>query len=111
MMQDINDYSEFQNISEGEGMSLFYLSRPACGVCTALKPKVSSMLTEFPEIPSFYVNLDDIPEAAGQLSIFTIPAVLVYAGGKEVVREARYISVDDLAEKIRRPYGFLYTGA
>jgi thiol-disulfide isomerase/thioredoxin len=109
-MQDINDYPEFQTISEGDGMSLFYLSRPDCGVCTALKPKVRNMLNEFPEIPSYYVNLDNIPEAAGQLSIFTIPAVLVYAGGKEVVREARYISVEDLADKIRRPYGFLYGG-
>ena len=89
-------------------MSLFYFSRPSCGVCSALKPKVSSMLKEFPEIPSYYVNLDKMPEAAGQLSIFTIPAVLVYAGGKEVVREARYMSIDDIAEKIRRPYNFLY---
>ena len=66
------------------------------------------MLKEFPEIPSYYVNLDEVPEAAGQLSIFTIPAGLVYAGGKEVVREARYMSIDDIAEKIRRPYNFLY---
>ena len=66
-------------------------------------------LKSFPEIPSYYVNLDDVPEAAGQLSPFTIPAVLVYAGGKEVVREARYIFIDDISEKIRRAYGFLYT--
>jgi len=107
-MQNIEEFSEIQDISEKEGMSLFYLSRPACGVCTALKPKVGNMLKEFPEVPSYYVNLDDIPEASGQLSIFTIPAILVYAEGKEVVREARYISVEDLADKIRRPYGFLF---
>jgi len=107
-MQNIEDFSEIQKISEAEGMSLFYLSRPACGVCTALKPKVRHMLEAFPGVPSYYVNLDEIPEAAGQLSVFTIPAILVYAGGKEVVREARYISVDDLAGKISRPYGFLF---
>ena len=107
-MQNIKEYSEITNISEAEGMSLFYISRPSCGVCTALKPKVKRMLEEFPEISSFYVNLDTIPEAAGQLSVFTIPAILVYAGGKEMVREARYIAINDLAEKIRRPYGFIY---
>jgi len=109
-MQNIEDFSEIQNISEGQGMSLFYISRPSCGVCTALKPKVRHMLEEFPMVPSYYVDLDNIPEAAGQLSVFTIPAILVYAGGKEVVREARYIAVDDLAEKIRRPYSFLFSG-
>ena len=107
-MQNIEEFSEITNISEAEGMSLFYISRPSCGVCTALKPKVKRMLEEFPEVSSFYVNLDAIPEAAGQLSVFTIPAILVFAGGKEMVREARYISIDDLANKIRRPYGFIF---
>lgn len=107
-MQTINSLEDIQNKSDLAGMSLFYFSRPACGVCTAIKPKVLTMLEEFPEIPSYYVNLDDVPEAAGQLSLFTIPAILIYADGKEVVREARYISIPDLADKVRRPYGFIY---
>ena len=110
MMQKVKRLLEIQEISEQEGMSLFYFSRPACGVCSAIKPKVMTMLEEFPEIPAYYVNLDEIPEAAGQLSIFTIPAVLVYADGKETVREARYISISEMREKVRRPYDFLYNG-
>ena len=107
-METINDFDTLISIRDTEAMVLFYLSRPACGVCSAIKPKVIALLKEFPEIRSFYVNLDEIPEAAGGLSVFTIPAVLVYAGGKEIVREARYISMDDLAGKIRRPYRFIH---
>ena len=110
MMQNVKKLLEIQELSKREGMSLFYFSRPACGVCSAIKPKVMTMLEEFPEIPAYYLNLDEIPEAAGQLSIFTIPAVLVYTDGKETVREARYISISDLREKVRRPYDFLYNG-
>ena len=89
-------------------MVLFYLSRPSCGVCSAIKPKVLSLLEAFPEIRSYHVNLDEVPEAAGQLSVLTIPAILAYTGGKEIVREARYISMDDLRAKIERPYSFVF---
>lgn len=107
-MQTINSLEDIQRKSDLPGMSLFYFSRSACGVCTAIKPKVLIMLEDFPEISSYYINLDDVPEAAGQLSLFTIPAVLVFTDGKELVREARYISIPDLADKVRRPYEFIY---
>ncbi len=96
-MKMIRDFDSLQNERDAVGMTLFYFSRPSCGVCSAIKPKVISMLKEFPEVRSFYVNLDEIPEAAGQLSVLTIPAVLAYADGKEIVREARYIAMEDLS--------------
>ena len=107
-METISDFESIVREKEAPGMALFYFSRPSCGVCSAIKPKVISLLGEFPEVRAFYVNLDDVPEAAGQLSVMTIPAVLAYADGKEIVREARYISMDDLAGKIRRPYSFIH---
>lgn len=107
-MKTISDFESIIRERDSDGMSLFYFSRPSCGVCSAIKPKVISLLEEFPDIRSYYVNLDDIPEAAGQMSVLTIPAVLAYADGKEIVREARYISMDNLSEKIRRPYSFIH---
>ncbi|MDI3477356.1 MAG: hypothetical protein PWQ59_881 [Thermoanaerobacterium sp.] len=35
-----------------------------------------------------------------KFSIFTVPTVLLFAEGKEVIREARFISMDMLEEKI-----------
>lgn len=107
-MDTISDYEAIIREAEAPGMALFYFSRPSCGVCSAIKPKVMSLLGEFPEVRSFFIDLDEVPEAAGQLSVMTIPAVLAYADGREIVREARYISMDDLAEKIRRPYSFIH---
>lgn len=107
-MRKISTYSEIQEIRRQEAMAFFYFSRPACAVCSAIKPKLINMLKDFPGIQFHDVNLDEVPEAAGQLSLFTIPAVLVYADGREVIREARYMSIDDISEKIRRPYKFLY---
>lgn len=104
MLDELYDLDTIESAMASSGFHFFYFSRPACGVCGAIKEKVIKMLEKFPEIKSYYVNLDAVPEAAGQLSLFTIPAVLLYVQGNELVREARYISMDDLESKITRPY-------
>ncbi len=104
-LQSTNDIDTF--ITSGE-MRLLYLSRPGCGVCKALIPKIEEMMTEFPGMEAGYVDLDSIPEAAGTFSIFTIPGILVYTRGKEALRKARYVSVEQLAGEINRYYDLLY---
>lgn len=109
-MNLLNTMEEIRAARNGKGMSLLYVSRPECGVCVALKPKVVQMAEErFPEMRVWYVDLDRIPEAAGELSVFTIPGILVYADGKELVREARYVALDDLGAKIHRPYSMIFS--
>jgi len=101
-MTDIQSLVELKTRISSEVMVLAYISRPSCGVCTALKPKIIESLAGYPEIQSYYVNLDTIPEAAGEYSVFTLPGILLFVDGKETIREARYVGVDDLFEKIDR---------
>jgi thiol-disulfide isomerase/thioredoxin len=103
-MTDITSLQELQAILAREPFVLAYFSRPDCGVCTALKPKVREMIDELPQATSYYVNLDLFPEAAGEYSIFTIPGILVFVDGKETIREARYVSAPDLEQKMHRLY-------
>ena len=84
-----------------------YLSRLDCGVCTVIKPKVEHLLTRYPEARSWYISLDDFPEAAGEFSVFTVPAVLIFVEGRETVRYARYFSIDELDASLQRYYGLL----
>lgn len=110
-MHVIEDASRMDDILSTEGMKLLYLSRPDCGVCTALKPRVAAMLEDFPRIEAYDIDLDRFPILAGRFEVFTIPAVLVYADGREFIREARYFSVDELAGRIDRYYELMYSPA
>jgi thioredoxin-like negative regulator of GroEL len=83
------------------GFTLVYLSRTDCNVCKALLPKVETMAREM-EVKMLYVNLDNVSEAAGQFSIFSIPALLLFIDGREYLREVRYISIDEVARQITR---------
>jgi len=108
-MIDLTSLEEAERLISENPMTLLYLSRPDCGVCTAIRPKVEELLKQYPRINPGYIDLERVPEAAGRFSVYTIPAILVYAEGKETVREARYISMDDLEARIARPYGFLFS--
>ena len=101
-MEEIADREEMEKIIKSEPFVLFYLSRPSCGVCKALKPKIEAMAGKYNRLKKVYFNLDNDETAAGQFSVYTIPAVLVFVYGKETVREARYISVDEIDEKLSR---------
>ncbi|MDX9958062.1 MAG: thioredoxin family protein [Clostridia bacterium] len=109
LMQDLTSYSELQDKIQNEPAVLFYFSFPACGVCKSLKPKVAALVEEnFPKLRMYYVDIETVPEAAGQLSVFTVPAVLVFFQGKELIREARNFGIQELGGKIDRYYSMLF---
>ena len=103
-MKELTDYESIKRETESEGFRFFFFSRPECGVCAPVKAKMLAGLEDYPGIKKFYIDLNKVPEAAGQLSIFTIPAILFFSDGHEIIREARYLSVDDIASRIKRVY-------
>jgi len=68
------------------------------------------MLAEtFPEFNFLYVDCKTSPEVCAQLSVFTIPTILVYFQGRETIRKSRNVGIDELRNEIRRPYSLYFT--
>jgi len=109
-MQSLSSYAEILEKIRTEKALLLYLSFPTCGVCKSIQPKVISLVEKnFDKMSMYYVDIDAIPEARGQLSVFTVPAVLVFFDGKEAVREARNFGINELGAKIDRYFGMVFT--
>lgn len=106
-MKTLHSIEAIEAFIQGDRFTFVYFSTEACNVCKALFPKIEQMLDAYPEIKAARVYLDEITEAAGAFSIFTMPCILAYMDGKEIIREARYISMDQLEDKIARYYSFL----
>lgn len=98
----VNSIEEIRTFIASNPLTFLYISRADCGVCHAVKPQVQKMLEEFPEIQPVQVSADDVPEVAGEFTVFTVPALLLFAEGKEMVREARFVMMDDLHDKFER---------
>lgn len=111
-MKTVQSYNEITQLIQQDEAVLFYCSTPSCGVCKSLKPKVIVLVqSHFPNLPMYYVDIDAIPEARGQLSVYSVPAVLVYFKGKELIREARNFGIMELGAKIDRYYSMIFESA
>jgi len=107
--QSLDSYSGFLEIVKSNQAVCFYLSTPECSVCKVLKPKVIEMLKHyFPKIHFCYVDLNEAKEIRGQLSVFSVPTILVYFEGKETIRVSRNVHLEELRELINRYYKMIF---
>lgn len=106
-MEKIYSIEEANKIINENEFVVLYISGPNCGVCTALKPKVKEVLNKYEKIKCIEMNIGDNADISGEFSVFTIPAIIGYFGGKEIIREARFVSILDLDKKLSRYYCFL----
>jgi thioredoxin-like negative regulator of GroEL len=107
-MNKLYTKESIENLIKENEIVLIYFGNITCGVCNVLKPKVEKVLSNYPKIKSIEVDVEKSLEISSQFNIFTIPAILVFIEGKETIREARYLSMEDLENKMMRYYELLY---
>lgn len=108
-MEGIYNLKDLQALLEDEKGVLLYFSSESCSVCKVLKPKVAALMqSRFPQMRSYYVDIEKSPVISGQFRIFTIPSILLYFEGKELARYSRNISMHQLEAAIERPYELIF---
>lgn len=108
-IRSLNKLEEFNSLIQNEDAVLFYFSHEKCNVCKVLKPKIASLLDEkFSKIKMFYVDTVLNPEIAGQNSIFAVPTIIAFFGGREYLRKSRNIALQELEANIERPYKLIF---
>lgn len=94
-MEQVKSLAEIQSFIAENTLTLLYVSREDCSVCHGLLPQIEQLLTNYPTIKSIRVDADVVPEIAGEYTIFTVPAILVFVEGKEMIRKARFVPIDE----------------
>lgn len=108
-MNELNCLKDIYAKIESKKWIMLYLSKPDCGVCKSLLPKIEKLSNKYPKMDLYYADITNDEKISGQLSIFTIPGILVFIDGMEVIREARYISIQNLTESLNRIQNILET--
>lgn len=83
-------------------LALLVATTPDCGVCDAIKPKLRELADRHPLLDLRFVDIAANPEIGGQLGIFVVPVLVLYANGQETHRLARYFSMDELESRVAR---------
>lgn len=101
-MRIIDNENEFKEFCAEKGIRLAYLSTNTCCACGVLKPKIEELISNYENAKIIEIEADKSVEIVSQLSIFMFPAIILYIDGKEVLREAKYISVVELKKVLDR---------
>jgi len=99
---------ELQNSIKTEVGVLLYFSGENCNVCHALRPKFKELFNaEFPALKQIYLDAHENAEVSAHFQVFSVPTMIVFMDGREFAREGRSVSLHQLKEKLRRPYGMM----
>lgn len=107
IMEILNSAEHINSFIKENKICMVYFSSNRCSVCIDLLPKIDEILKSYPMIREGKVDIDKVQEAIGGFSVHTLPCILLFIDGKEVIREARFISIIELKEKIKRYYELL----
>jgi thioredoxin-like negative regulator of GroEL len=75
-----------------------YLTRESCGPCHAVWPRVRTLFENDPRWKLERIDADASPELAGQLLVFSVPALILILHGQEQHRVVRIIPQAELEE-------------
>ncbi|KAA0965726.1 thioredoxin family protein [Sporosarcina sp. ANT_H38] len=98
-MKEIKSFEEWLETVKLKRKLLLFVKTDNCSVCVGLYPQVKALETVY-RLPFYIVNVAEVPEIAGQLSLFTAPVVLLFHEGKEYARFARFVSMEGLKRRL-----------
>jgi len=98
-MKEIVSFEQWLDISASEPRLLLFVKTDHCSVCEGLYPQVAALEEKYP-FPFYQVNAAQLPEVAGQLSLFTAPVVLLFYQEKEMARFARFVQMEQLKHRM-----------
>lgn len=101
-MIQIHSIEELQNFIQQDGLSILEIASIHCAPCTSIKRKIEEWAADYQDIRTAYLEIEEVPEAAGELQIFTAPAVLVFADGKRCIQQAGYFSLEEILHQVKR---------
>lgn len=87
---------------EGAVPLLLYFAAEPCTVCHAMLPKLQKVLLEMDDAEEgkdyhlFVIESEKHPEICGQLLVFTVPTLLIFWEGREVLRESRFMDPNQI---------------
>lgn len=88
-MESIETVEQFQSVIEGDFV-LIYFHSDTCNVCI----NIQEQLKPFEELLPIYSVNTEKRDIAGQCTVFTVPTVLIYSNGREMLRTSRFIDFD-----------------
>lgn len=100
-MNRIKSIAQLQNALQ-KTASVVIAKTQGCTVCLPVTMRLYEIMESYPSIPVFELYIEDVPEFRGQYLVFTVPTIILFYEGKEILRESRFIDWHHLVSTIEK---------
>lgn len=104
IIRNINSYEDLNDLIENEESIIIYFGTDAWSICGAVFPQLENVGSKY-DIKIIKINVDSQLELSGQFLAFVMPTILIFNGGKEIVRESRFIDFNRIQRSLELLFG------
>ena len=99
MNNTISNYKDVKNIINKDFVMIIAKSH-TCSACQTIGDMLNNNVVGLEKIEKYNIYVDDMDEFRGEHLIFSVPTVLIFSEGKELLRESRYINYSKISRLI-----------
>lgn len=94
-MQTIEKFEDIQPILQKD-LVMIVAKTHTCSTCKQIIDHLNKNVKRINDIETYQVFVDDLDRFRGEYVIFSVPTVLIFSEGKELLRESRFINIDKI---------------
>ncbi|WP_297632156.1 thioredoxin family protein [uncultured Clostridium sp.] len=107
-MIQVSDINTIQNNIKENPITILYFTGLDCGACEAIKFKVDNIVKDYNKIFAMELSGEKHIDISAHFNVFSLPLLILYTEGKEVIRYSRSIDLLEFEKTIDRYYSLLY---
>lgn len=88
--------------------SFVFFSLKECKSCDSNKLFFEKLSEKYTNSIFTQIDLAENENAKGYFSVFTVPTLIVYSHGKEIIREARFFNYIEIESKLTKNYKMIF---
>lgn len=101
-MQPIDTSEALHQAIAGHPIVLAYFMGGPCAACHAIQGELERILTDFPLVTAFELQVDEQRALAASFEVFAVPTAILFVQGKEALRFGRHIDLLEFRRKLDR---------
>lgn len=90
-MNFLTNMNEIEEVLQKEFVMIIAKTH-TCSACQTILNVLEHNVPNLDQIEVYNIYIDDVDEFRGKHLIFSVPTVLIFSEGKELLRESRYIN-------------------
>ena len=92
-MEVLNSFLESEEVLKKSSLVMIVAKAKACSTCSMIIPHLEKNVKHLDRFEQYQIFVDDVEEFRGKHVIFSVPTVLIFEDGKEILRESRFINI------------------